>query len=134
MTGEPKPEGSAPTEMMVARIQIAKLGDAVRQKEIVDAITALTGVREVTVAKGALHVTYDPLATTEKKIEEAVRSSGNTVKKAVVDAETPRLRKAPKTEDNYQPTTCRPRKRMTFAFPQLSTINTQLSCKDRHLL
>jgi len=36
-----------------------------------------------------MHVTYDPLATSEKKIEEAVRASGNTVKAATTDTETP---------------------------------------------
>jgi hypothetical protein len=36
-----------------------------------------------------MHVTYDRLATTEKKIEEVVRASGNTVKAATTDTETP---------------------------------------------
>jgi len=36
-----------------------------------------------------MYVTYDPFDTTEKKIEEAVRASGNTVKAATTDTETP---------------------------------------------
>jgi len=52
-------------------------------------VMALPGVHEVKIQKGAMHVTYDPLATTEKKIEEAVRSSGNTVKAATAETENP---------------------------------------------
>ncbi len=39
---------------------------------------------------GAIHVTYDPLQTTEKKIEESIRASGNSVTSAATDSETPR--------------------------------------------
>ena len=63
---------------MTARLEIKDLGDPSRQKEITDAVEALDGVIELEVAKGALHVSFDPLATTEKKIEEAVRSTGST--------------------------------------------------------
>jgi copper chaperone CopZ len=54
-------------------------------------VTALPGVREVKIENGAMYVTYDPLATGEKKIEEAVRASGNSVKAAASasDTETP---------------------------------------------
>ena len=74
---------------MAARIEIKELGDPGRQKEITDAVEALDGVIELKIAKGALHVSYDPLATTEKKIEEAVRSTGSTIKAAATDRETP---------------------------------------------
>ena len=76
---------------MAARIEIEELGDAARQKEITDAIVALDGVIEAKIEKGALHVSYDPLATTEKKIEEAVRSTGSTIKTAATDTETAHL-------------------------------------------
>jgi copper chaperone CopZ len=79
---------SSLTETMAARIEIKELGDPARQKEITDAIVALDGVIEAKIEKGALHVSYDPLATTEKKIEQAVRSTGNTVKTAATDTET----------------------------------------------
>jgi len=52
-------------------------------------VTALPGVREVKIENGAMYVTYDPLDTAEKKIEEAVRASGNTVKAATTDTESP---------------------------------------------
>ena len=65
---------------MVARLEIEQLGDAASEKQITDAVTALNGVTDVKVEKDALFVTYDPLITTEKKIEAAVRSSGSTVK------------------------------------------------------
>jgi hypothetical protein len=61
---------------MAARIKINELGDITRQKEITDAVEALNGVIETKIENGALHVSYDPLATSEKKIEQAVRSTG----------------------------------------------------------
>jgi len=60
---------SSLSETMAARIEIKELGDPNRQKEITDAVEALDGVIELEIAKGALHVSFDPLATTEKKIE-----------------------------------------------------------------
>jgi len=73
---------------MAARIEINELGDSAREKETTDAVEALEGVIETKIEKGALHVSYDPLATTEKKIEQAVRSTGNTVKTATTETET----------------------------------------------
>ena len=58
---------------MVARLEIEQLGDAASEKQITDAVKALNGVTDVKVEKDALFVTYDPLITTEKKIEAAVR-------------------------------------------------------------
>ncbi len=89
MNEEKGQESSALDEVMVARIEIEEIGVAANEKEMTDAVTALPGVREVKIENRAMHVTYDPLATTEKKIEEAVRSSGNTVKAVASDTETP---------------------------------------------
>jgi copper chaperone CopZ len=89
MNEEKDREPSALGETMVARIEIEEIGAAADEKEMTDSVTALPGIREVKIQKGAMHVTYDPLATTEKKIEEAVRASGNTVKAATTDTETP---------------------------------------------
>jgi hypothetical protein len=75
-------------ETMAARIEINELGEAARQREIVDAVVALDGVIEANVEKGALHVSYDPLATTKRKIEQAIGSSGNRVKASATDIET----------------------------------------------
>ena len=74
-------------ETMIARLEINELGDPARQKEITDAVEALGGVIEIKIEKEALHVSYDPLATTEKKIEQAIRSTGSTVKAAATDME-----------------------------------------------
>ena len=82
---------SSLSETMAARIEIKELGEPARQKKITDAVEALDGVIEIKIEKGALHVSFDPLATTEKKIEQAVRSSGATVKAAAADRETPHL-------------------------------------------
>jgi len=79
------------SETMVARIEIQQLGDPSHQKEITDAVEALDGVIELKIEKGALHVSYDPLATSQKKIEEAIRSTGSTVKAAATDTETAHL-------------------------------------------
>ena len=73
---------------MAARIEIKDLKDPTRQKQITDAILALDGVIEAKIENDALHVSYDPLATSEKKIEQAIRSTGSTVKAAATDTET----------------------------------------------
>jgi len=75
------------SETMAARIEINELGDPVHQKKIIDAVEALDGVIETKIQKGAVHVSYDPLATTEKKIEQAIRSTGTTIKAAATDTE-----------------------------------------------
>ena len=80
---------SSLNETMAARIEIEELGDPTRQKEITNAVEALDGVIEVKIAKGALHVSYDSLGTTLKKIEGAIRSTKSKIKAAIVDTETP---------------------------------------------
>jgi copper chaperone CopZ len=57
------------------------------KKKMTDAVEALDGVIETKIEKDALHVSYDPLATTEKKIEQAIRSTGTTIKAAATDTE-----------------------------------------------
>jgi copper chaperone CopZ len=88
MKEEPDQAHSNLSGTMAARIEIKELGDPTREREITDVILALDGVIEAKIQKGALHVSYDPLATTEKKIEQAVRSTGNTIKTAATDTET----------------------------------------------
>jgi copper chaperone CopZ len=78
---------SSLSETMAARIEVNDAGDPAHQKKITDAVEALDGVIETKIEKGALHVSYDPLATTEKKIEQAVRSTGTTIKTAATDTE-----------------------------------------------
>ena len=72
---------------MAARIEIKELGDPAHQKKITDAVEALEGVTESRIEKGALHVSYDPLTTTEKKIEQAIRSTGTIIKAVTTDTE-----------------------------------------------
>jgi hypothetical protein len=67
MKNKPDSADSRLTETMAARIEIKELGDPVHQKKLTDAVEALDGVIETKIAKGAVHVSYDPLATTEKK-------------------------------------------------------------------
>jgi copper chaperone CopZ len=102
MKNKPDPADSSLTETMAARIEINELGDPAHQKKITEAVAALDGVIETKIEKGALHVSYDPLATTEKKIEQAVRSTGTTIKAAATDTEgahpdlpTPNVQQAP---------------------------------------
>jgi hypothetical protein len=78
---------SSLSETMAARIELEELGDPARQKQLIDAIVALNGVIEAKIENDALHVSYDPLSTSEKNIEQAVRSTGSTVKAAVTDTE-----------------------------------------------
>ena len=102
MKNKPGPTDSSLSETMAARIEIKELGDPVHQKKITDAVEALDGVIEARIENGALHVSYDPLATSEKKIEQAIRSTGSTVKAAATDSEgahpdlpPPNLQQAP---------------------------------------
>ena len=102
MKNKPDPTDSSLSETLSARIEIEELGDPARQKKISDAVEALYGVIETKIANGALHVSYDPLATTEKKIEQVVRSTGSTIKAAATDTEdahphlpTPNVQPAP---------------------------------------
>ena len=88
MKNKPDRTGSSLSEKMAARIEIKKLGDPAHQKEITDAIEALDGVLETKIEKGALHVSYDPLTTTEKKIEQAIRSTGTIIKAVTTDTES----------------------------------------------
>jgi copper chaperone CopZ len=74
---------------MVARVESEGVGSPTHEKAITDAVNALHGVEEVSIENGAIHVTYDPLQTTEKKIEESIRASGNSVTSAATDSETP---------------------------------------------
>jgi copper chaperone CopZ len=82
MKEKPDHTNSSLSETMAARIEIKELGDPTRQKQITDAIVALDGVIEAKIENSALHVSYDPLATSEKKIEQAIRSTGSSVKTA----------------------------------------------------
>ena len=91
MNQESDDADSTLSETMTARIEITELGDPARQKKITDAVEALDGVIEIKIEKDALHVSFDPLSTTEKKIEQAVRSTGVAVKAAAADRETPHL-------------------------------------------
>jgi len=75
---------------MAARIEIEGLGDPAHQKKITDAVEGLDGIIETKIEKGALHVSYDPLTTTEKKIEQAIRSTGTTIKAAATDTKDAR--------------------------------------------
>jgi copper chaperone CopZ len=88
MKNKPDPSDSSLSDTMAARIVFKVLGDPAHQKKLTDAIVALDGVIEAKIENGALHVSYDPLATSEKKIEQAIRSTGSTVKAAATDTET----------------------------------------------
>lgn len=78
---------SSLSETMAARIEIEGLENAVHQKKITDAVQSLDGVIETKIEKAALHVSYDPFSTTEKKIEQAIRSTGTSIKAAATDTE-----------------------------------------------
>lgn len=52
---------------MVARVESEGVGSPTHEKAITDAVNALDGVEELSIENGAIHVTYDPLQTTEKK-------------------------------------------------------------------
>jgi copper chaperone CopZ len=74
---------------MVARFKVNDLGSAVTQKAILDALQAIQGVCEVTIAFDAVHVTYDPLQTNEKELKKAIQGAGHAVTAAESELETP---------------------------------------------
>ena len=88
MNEKPDRAHSSLSETMTARIEINELGDPARQKQLTDAVVTLNGVIEAKIDNDALHVSYDPLAKSEKNIEQAVRSTGSTVKAATTGTET----------------------------------------------
>jgi copper chaperone CopZ len=79
---------SSPSETMAARIEIKELGNPAHQKEITDAVEALNGVIETKIKKGAVHVSYDPQSTVERRIEQAIRSTGSAIKTAATATES----------------------------------------------
>jgi len=91
MKDKSDPTSSSLGETMAARIAIKDFGDPAHQKKMTDAVAASDGVIETKIAKSALHVSYDPLATTEKKIEQAIRSTGTTINAAATDTEDAHL-------------------------------------------
>ena len=91
MKEEPDHASLGSSETMVARLEIEELGDPARERQMIEAVVALEGVVEAKIEKGALHISYDPLATTEKKLEQAVRGTGSTVKAAATETAHPEL-------------------------------------------
>jgi copper chaperone CopZ len=89
---------------MVAHIESDGVGSSTHEKAITDALNAIEGVQEVNIENGAIHVTYDPLRTTEKKIEESIRASGNRVTSATTASETPGPVTAPGLTATREPT------------------------------
>jgi copper chaperone CopZ len=89
---------------MVARIESEGLGSPTREKAVTDALNAIDGVQEVSIEGGAIHVTYDPVQTSEKKIEESIRASGNSVTSAPTDSETPGPITGPGLAATHKPT------------------------------
>ena len=91
MSEETDKNWAALVATMMARIESEGVGSPTHEKAITDALNTIDGVQEVSIENGAIHVTYDPLQTTEKKIEESIHASGNSVTSAETDSETPRL-------------------------------------------
>jgi len=87
MKDKPDSADSSLSETMAARIEINELRDPAHEKKIIDAVGALDSVIENQNRERALHVSNDPLATIEKKIEQAIRSTGTAIKAAATDTE-----------------------------------------------
>ena len=91
MSEETDKNWAALVATMLARIESEGVGSPAHEKTITDALNTIRGVQEESIENGAIHDTYDPLQTTEKKIEESIRASGNSVASAETESETPRL-------------------------------------------
>lgn len=90
MSGETDKNWAALVATMVARIESEGVGSPTHEKAITEALDTIDGVQEVSIENGAIHVTYDPLQTTEKRIEDSIRASRNSVTSAETESETPR--------------------------------------------
>ena len=90
MSEETAKNWAALVATMVARIESEGVGSPTHEKTITDALNTIDGIQEVSIENGAIHVTYDPLQTTEKRIEDSIRASGNSVTSAETESETPR--------------------------------------------
>lgn len=90
MSEETDKNWAALVATMLARIESEGVGSPTHEKAITNALNTIGGVQEVSIENGAIHVTYDPLQTTEKRIEDSIRASGNSVTSAQTDSETPR--------------------------------------------
>lgn len=77
------------TETMAARIEIEPVTDPAVEKEIADAVSALEGVTDFKIEKGAIHVSYDPLITSERKIADVLSTAGGEIKAADSETEAP---------------------------------------------
>jgi copper chaperone CopZ len=87
---------------MEARIESEGVGSVTREKAITDALDAIEGVHKVKIAKEAIFVTYDPVKTTKKKIEESIRASGSNVTSATADTEAPSAATATRLSDTEE--------------------------------
>ena len=90
MSEETDKNWAALVATMVARIESDGVGSPAHEKTITDTLNTIDGVQDVNIDNGAIHVTYDPLQTTEKRIEDSIRASGNSVTSAETDSEIPR--------------------------------------------
>ena len=75
-------------DLMVARFELPE-GSAVNQADISATLHQLKGVKSITIANGAIDVTYDPLQTSERQIEESIRGTGNMPCRAETGWEKP---------------------------------------------
>ena len=80
---------SGAENLMVVRFEIEGAGSAVNQADISAALKAIRGVKSIVIANGAIEVTYNPLQTGEKQIEELIRRSGATPRSTEIGWELP---------------------------------------------
>jgi len=78
-----------PTETMAAKIEIEPMNDPACEKRIAEDVTGLDGVTDFKMKNGVVHISYDPLTTSEKKIEHAVSAAGGKIKAADSETEVP---------------------------------------------
>ena len=90
MSEETDKNWAALVATMVASIESEGVDSPAHEKTITDALNTIDGVQEVSIENRAIHVTYDPLQTTEKRIEDSIRASGNSVTSAETESEMPR--------------------------------------------
>ena len=82
-SGAPSNEASL-HEYTDADFAVAGLESPSREKELHEALEGLSGVKSIIIRQGKVTVHYEPVFTSEKKIEEAMRAAGFHISEAHV--------------------------------------------------
>lgn len=73
---DPSQDLQGAAEYLQATISVEHLDSVTTEDHVRKALEALPGVRSVSFVEGKLHVSYDPLQTSEQEMEAAIQKRG----------------------------------------------------------